>query len=576
MFRKNNQSQQSLFGPEMILSPGLWARLRKSWAQTFREEVFNRIDEELFVSLYSEKDSRPNAPVNVLVGFEIVKAGEGWSDEGLYEALSFDIRLRYALGIEDVGRELPFTLRTLYNFRSRVREHEQEKGENLYQRVFEQVTDEQLERYQVAAQVQRMDSTQVLSNIVQMKRLELLISVLQVGVKGLEEREQEAWQEKGEAYLRRRPHEVTFGVKKAEEGEHFQRLGALLRELRAALEEGTEAYEVVQRVIREQYKEESGEWRLRAGEEIAADSLQSPHDVEASYRKKNGEAYRGGYVAHVSETCDSQNDLQLITDIQVAKNVTDDGKLLQQAVENQERRGIEVSEAITDGGYNGPELSAFCTAHHLKHHPTTVRGGKTPAGHFGWEAYEWDLKTHTVRCPQGQEGVLESASKVEHWVVHFSVEQCQTCPLLSACRVTIGPRKGASMNPTTRDIEVALLRQSIRPEDKSVRAVVEATVRSLKWPLRKNKLPVRGLNAALKYFSMAAVMVNLRRIHAYLLETTLQSQFITAVMFILCWVFAQIRLSTASVSLSQPRQGISAHFADLKPRPATLQFSYAF
>ncbi len=97
------------------------------------------------------------------------------------------MRLRYAVGIEDIGVELPFTLRTLYNFRSRVRAYEKREGVNLYEKVFEQVTDEQLERYRVAAGLQRMDSTQVLSNVAQSGRLALLISVLQQGIKGLGE-----------------------------------------------------------------------------------------------------------------------------------------------------------------------------------------------------------------------------------------------------------------------------------------------------------------------------------------------------------------------------------------------------
>ena len=148
MFRKNEYRQKSLlFGPEMILSQRLQAQLQRSWAATFRTEVFEQIDEVLFAPLYSEQASRPNAPVNVLMGFEIIKAGQGWSDEELYEALSFDIRLRYALGIEDMVGELPFTLRTLYNFRARVQECARKQGVNLYQKVFEQVTDEHLEKY---------------------------------------------------------------------------------------------------------------------------------------------------------------------------------------------------------------------------------------------------------------------------------------------------------------------------------------------------------------------------------------------------------------------------------------------
>ncbi len=62
--------------------------------------MFRRIDEDTFAVLYSEKGSRPNTPVNVLVGLEILKEGRHWSDEELYNHLSFDMQVRYALGCE--------------------------------------------------------------------------------------------------------------------------------------------------------------------------------------------------------------------------------------------------------------------------------------------------------------------------------------------------------------------------------------------------------------------------------------------------------------------------------------------
>lgn len=60
-------------------------RLESSWANTFYKEFFSRINEEAFAVLYSEVTSRPNVPVNVLVGLEALKAGNGWSDAQLYE-----------------------------------------------------------------------------------------------------------------------------------------------------------------------------------------------------------------------------------------------------------------------------------------------------------------------------------------------------------------------------------------------------------------------------------------------------------------------------------------------------------
>jgi hypothetical protein len=48
--------------------------LETSWPGTFYQQVFARIDEERFGVLYADEPSRPNIPVNVLVGLEILKS----------------------------------------------------------------------------------------------------------------------------------------------------------------------------------------------------------------------------------------------------------------------------------------------------------------------------------------------------------------------------------------------------------------------------------------------------------------------------------------------------------------------
>lgn len=59
------------------------------------------MDEEPFSVLYADLPSRPNVPVNVLVGLEYLKAGFGWSDEEMYEAFLYNLQVRYALGYDE-------------------------------------------------------------------------------------------------------------------------------------------------------------------------------------------------------------------------------------------------------------------------------------------------------------------------------------------------------------------------------------------------------------------------------------------------------------------------------------------
>jgi hypothetical protein len=90
-------------------------RLEQSWAGQFYREFFCRLKEEPFACLYADHPSRPNIPVNVLVGLDTLKAGFGWSDEELYDHYTFDVQVRYALGYHNL-KEGDFDLRTLPRF----------------------------------------------------------------------------------------------------------------------------------------------------------------------------------------------------------------------------------------------------------------------------------------------------------------------------------------------------------------------------------------------------------------------------------------------------------------------------
>ena len=120
MFVANQQHMQSaLFSTLDELNEKSRVALENSWAGTFRREVFARLNEKPFGVLYAEVDSRPNTPVNVLIGLDALRTGFGWTNEDMYEAFQFNLQVRYALGYENLN-EGYFTLRTMYNFRNRL------------------------------------------------------------------------------------------------------------------------------------------------------------------------------------------------------------------------------------------------------------------------------------------------------------------------------------------------------------------------------------------------------------------------------------------------------------------------
>jgi len=64
-----------------------------------------------------------------------------------------------------------FEIRTLYYFRERLSRYNAEHGINLLEKAFENITDAQIVDLKVRTGMQRMDSTQIASNIVSASRL---------------------------------------------------------------------------------------------------------------------------------------------------------------------------------------------------------------------------------------------------------------------------------------------------------------------------------------------------------------------------------------------------------------------
>ena len=93
-----NDTQQLSFNSSLW---GLTARekrmLDKSWATQFAGRIFPLINEDRFSVLYSDKASRPNTPVNVIIGALILKELRNQTDDEIFESLLFDARYQRAL-----------------------------------------------------------------------------------------------------------------------------------------------------------------------------------------------------------------------------------------------------------------------------------------------------------------------------------------------------------------------------------------------------------------------------------------------------------------------------------------------
>ena len=531
MFRTNPRTQQpALFSDVNALPEKRRQRLAASWAGTFREEFFVRLKEEPFGVLYSDIASRPNVPVNVLVGLDVLKAGHGWDDEELYDHFLYDLQVRYALGFAGLT-DGDFELRTLYNFRRRLSQYNLEHGTNLLAAAFVDITDQQITALAVRTGQQRMDSTQIAANIVIMSRLQLTVEAIQRLHRLLSEPERAPYAALLAPYVGETAGHYVYRVKgfaasEAQLQPVGQALYALLQALAADYNQEP-AYQVAARLFGEQYRVVADTVQAKANQEISASSLQSLDDLEATYREKNRVGYKG-YVANVTETCDPQNALQLITAVQVAPNTAEDSALLIAVLPELKQR-TNLDTLHTDATYGSPEADRVLREAQVTLIQTAIRGRKpnTDKLHLTDFAITQDAQglPLDITCPQGQTVPVTPGAKPQRFAAEFVSATCATCPLYTTGRCPPQPdnrRRSLRLTFSQAEVEKSQRHRRSRAEHhpgSNLRAAVEATVRSLKHPFPDSKLPVRGLFRMTCLIVASAAMTNVRRIQRYRTKT---------------------------------------------------------
>ncbi|MBN2267240.1 MAG: transposase [Candidatus Babeliaceae bacterium] len=529
MFQKNPRSQQPLlFSDINILSDRSNKILTNSWAATFRKEVFLQINESMFEPMFSKLASRPNTPINILMSLEMLKWGKGWTDEELYENFLFDLQVRYAVGCDNFG-ENEFCMRSIYYFRQRLVEYALLFGLNPVKELFEQITDKQIEKMGLKTDKQRLDSSMLMSNIADLSRLELLVSVMQCLWRMLSKADQSKYAELLQPYTKGSAGQYTYKLKGQEVvWEHIKEVGLVLKRLLDELEEDYGAnpiYAVAKRFFEENFVVEEGKTRAKNNNEIGPGCLQSLDDLEATYRKKGNRGYKG-YTLQIAETCNRDNPVQLIDGVQVAPNQVSDIQLLKEGlIALKERTGMDT--AVTDGGYVSPEIDRLMREQGVEQITTGLTGslpdheeGKLALSDFDMQQ-DQDGEVTQVTCPAGQIAILNITSSGNSYRLEFDALICRECSNFKKGLCPIKSNKKQTYFRLTVPKERANSAQRRRhferhkEEARNLRTAVEASVFHVKYKWTNGKVRVRGLFRVTTAVICSAICVNMRRIDRY-------------------------------------------------------------
>jgi len=538
MFKSN--SQPELFSFTLELSKKQRDLLENSREKWFYNLIFSGINEDNFKPLYSEKASRPNIAVNILVSAIIMKELKGISYDELMESMMFDMRFKVALGLFSIDEE-PFSRATLFNFQNRILEYEQQTGINLIEQVFDNLTSQQIKQLKLKADIQRTDSTLVSSNIRKYSRIQLLIEVLIRLERILDETDKRQITEQLQAYLKTGSEKYIYGLKSNELPHELEKLGKVYHTIHTEINENN-SYQAkkefinFERAYKEHFIVVNHQINPKPTEELNSGMLQSPDDQDATYRKKK-EQQSKGYTINGTETANPDNPIQLLTDITVNPNNVDDSVILNERIDGIKEKTPELNELHTDGGYGSEGNDKKLAESEIMQITTAVRGRESEI-EKKIEQSSQPPDAYTVKCPQQ---TTESTPTKKRHKVRFDLNICKQCPLKEKCRIF--KNKGRYyfthadylLNKRNSNInEIPKERRKIRPN-------VEATMKEFKTRTPGGKLKVRGLFKTSLFAFSVGIAINFGRIYRHIADNEIFEVIYSTINFF----FAKIKINLA-------------------------------
>jgi hypothetical protein len=508
MFAKNTTHlQQSLFGLESQLPASKRKKLYQSKEYLFYNLIFCNIKEEDFAPLFSANGSRPNAPVNSLVCAAILLNHNGWTIEELFTRIDFDLLTRTALGLTNI-EETPFCQATYFNFQNRLASYCGETGINPFENVFDNLTEKQLKELKIKTDIQRMDSFQAMSNIRTYSRIQLLVEVLIRLYRILTEGDKQRCSELLSSYCVVTSSKYVYGLKHAELPHELEKLAAVYHQLYLLLQKDyceTEVFKIFERVYTEHFTITEEKITIK---QVHSGVLQSPDDLDATFREKSGKGFRGE-VVNVAETCNPENKINLITDVAVCPNNVDDSVMLNERCEIIVEKTPDLNELHTDGGYGSSANDIIMEKEEITHVQTAVRGRESAVKIL---IDKNDEGVYEVSCPCQ---TIKAEPTRTRYKVTFDENKCKECVHAGACpavmqksgRVYYFDEEMARQSKRVRNIvNIPKERMKLRPN-------IEATMKEFTIPFNhKGKLRVRGIFKTMVYAFTRAIAINFGRI----------------------------------------------------------------
>jgi len=274
-----------------------------------------------------------------------------WTKDEALDAYSFNMNVHYALNLDPVTHDI--SKRTLERY---IRLFEED---DLAKATMETITTMLIEELGIKIDQQRLDSTHIFSDMASFGRTRLMGVAIKRFLTQLKRHDAKAYDDLDEWFRQRYApgvNQLFADTQKDSESRRLLRqqvaedMHTLVQKFSGHPEHANrETYQAVERIFYEQCDVEEGKISLKA--KTGGTVMQNPSDPDATYDGHKGQ----GYQVQIAETCNPENDVQIITAALGQTASESDAYAVEPVLEDLFANDLVPDEMLVDTGYTGDD-----------------------------------------------------------------------------------------------------------------------------------------------------------------------------------------------------------------------------
>ena len=347
-----NPQQTRLFDPfDSVLTETTRKRLLNGWPGVFRHVILELMPVDAVSEHFDPTMGRPTKELYSIAGLLLIQEFMDWTKEQALDAYSFHTNVHYALNLEPVTHDI--SKRTLERYINLFEE------DDLAKATMDEITTTLVEVLGIKIDKQRLDSTHIFSDMASFGRTRLMgvaIKRLLTQLKRHSKADYDALDESLRNRYAPGVNQLFADTKKDSESRRLLRqqvaedMYYLIQRFADKGEySNRDTYKAVKRIFYEQC--EVHEEKVSIKKKTGGNVMQNPSDSDATYDGHKGP----GYQVQIAETCNPENEVQLITAAIPQTAAEPDANAVEEVLQDLTANDLMPDELLVDTHYTSDD-----------------------------------------------------------------------------------------------------------------------------------------------------------------------------------------------------------------------------